>query len=33
MTPTSLIPELAAYAGLPFGKLLAWLVEDASVDR
>jgi len=33
MTPTSLIPELAAYAGLPFGKLLAWLVNDASVDR
>jgi D-alanine-D-alanine ligase len=33
MTPTSLIPELAAHAGLPFGKLLAWLVEDASVDR
>jgi D-alanine-D-alanine ligase len=33
MTPTSLIPELAAYAGLPFGKLLAWLVEDASTDR
>jgi D-alanine-D-alanine ligase len=33
MTPTSLIPELAAHAGLPFGKLLAWLVDDASVDR
>lgn len=33
MTPTSLIPELAAHAGLPFGKLLAWLVNDASVDR
>ena len=33
MTPTSLIPELAAHAGLPFGKLLAWLVNDASTDR
>jgi len=33
MTPTSLIPELAAHAGIPFGKLLAWLIEDASVDR
>lgn len=33
MTPTSLIPELAAHAGIPFGKLLAWLVEDASLDR
>lgn len=33
MTPTSLIPELAAYAGLPFGKLLAWLIGDASIDR
>jgi D-alanine-D-alanine ligase len=33
MTPTSLIPELAAHAGMPFGKLLAWLVEDASLDR
>jgi D-alanine-D-alanine ligase len=33
MTPTSLIPELAAHAGVPFGKLLAWLVEDAGLDR
>ena len=33
MTPTSLIPELAAHAGLPFGKLLAWLIDDAGVDR
>jgi D-alanine-D-alanine ligase len=33
MTPTSLIPELAAHAGLPFGKLLAWLVEDAGLNR
>jgi D-alanine-D-alanine ligase len=33
MTPTSLIPELGAHAGLPFVKLLTWLVNDASVDR
>jgi len=33
MTPTSLVPELAAHAGLDFGKLLRWLVEDASIDR
>jgi D-alanine-D-alanine ligase len=33
MTPTSLIPELAAHAGVPFGKLLAWLVEDAGLNR
>ena len=33
MTPTSLIPELAAHAGMTFGQLLAWLVEDASLDR
>lgn len=33
MTPTSLVPELGAHAGLDFQKLLRWLVEDASVDR
>ena len=33
MTPTSLIPELAAHQGMSFGKLVRWLVEDASVDR
>jgi D-alanine-D-alanine ligase len=33
MTPTSLIPELAADAGMPYGQLVAWLVEDASLDR
>ena len=33
MTPTSLIPELAAHAGMTFGQLLEWLVEDASLDR
>ncbi len=33
MTPTSLIPELGAHTGLTFGQLVAWLVEDASLDR
>ena len=33
MTPTSLIPELAAHAGMTYGQLVAWLVADATVDR
>lgn len=33
MTETSLVPELAAYAGMGFGELVRWLVEDASLDR
>lgn len=33
MTETSLVPELAAHAGLTFGELCKWLVEDASLDR
>ncbi|MDT0682817.1 D-alanine--D-alanine ligase [Roseicyclus sp. F158] len=33
MTPTSLTPEQAAHAGIPFGALCRWLVEDASCDR
>ena len=33
MTPTSLVPELAAHQGMSFGKLVAMLVEDATVDR
>ncbi len=33
MTPTSLVPEQAAYAGLSYGKLCRWIVEDASCDR
>ncbi len=33
MTETSLVPELAAHAGLPFGELVRWMVEDASCDR
>src|SRR5271156_2378672 len=33
MTETSLVPEMAAYAGLSFGDLVGWMVEDASCDR
>jgi len=33
MTATSLSPEQAAVTGMPFGKLCAWMVEDASCDR
>jgi D-alanine-D-alanine ligase len=33
MTPTSLVPEQAAYAGYTYPKLCRWIVEDASCDR
>jgi len=33
MTPTSLVPEIAAHAGHSFGELLSWMVEDASCSR
>jgi D-alanine-D-alanine ligase len=33
MTETSLVPDMAAHAGLSFGDLVAWMVEDASCDR
>jgi len=33
MTETSLVPELAAYAGMPFEELVRWMVEDASLNR
>ena len=33
MTPTSLVPEQAAARGMSFGKLCAWMVEDASCNR
>lgn len=33
MTPTSLVPELAALAGYSYGELVSWMVEDASCDR
>lgn len=33
MTPTSLVPEMAAYAGYSFGEFVRWMVEDASCAR
>lgn len=33
MTPTSLVPEIAAEAGHSFAELLVWMVEDASCSR
>lgn len=33
MTETSLVPELAADAGMTFDELVQWMVEDASLGR
>jgi len=33
MTETSLVPELAAYAGISFEELVSWMIEDASLNR
>jgi D-alanine-D-alanine ligase len=33
MTQTSLVPELAAHAGITFDELVQWMIEDASLDR
>lgn len=33
MTETSLVPELAAHAGIGFEELVGWMVEDASLGR
>ena len=33
MTETSLVPEMAAHAGIPFAELVQWMVEDASLNR
>lgn len=33
MTRTSLLPEMAAYAGLSFPDLVDWMVKDASLQR
>jgi D-alanine-D-alanine ligase len=33
MTPTSLVPEQAAYVGMSYRGLCRWIVEDASCDR
>jgi D-alanine-D-alanine ligase len=32
MTPTSLVPEIAAHAGLSFSELVSWMVENAACD-
>ena len=33
MTQTSLVPELAAHAGMTFDELVRWMIEDASLNR
>jgi D-alanine-D-alanine ligase len=33
MTETSLVPEMAMYAGISFEELVRWMVEDASLNR
>jgi D-alanine-D-alanine ligase len=33
MTPTSLVPDMAAHAGISFQALVRWMVEDASCGR
>ncbi len=33
MTPTSLVPEMAAHEGMDFPTLVSWMVEDASCGR
>ncbi|SNY94367.1 D-alanine-D-alanine ligase [Cohaesibacter sp. ES.047] len=33
MTPTSLVPDMAARMGMSFEDLVTWMVEDASCDR
>jgi len=33
MTEVSLVPELAAHAGIGFDELVRWIIEDASLDR
>ena len=33
MTETSLVPEMAAHAGISFVELVRWMIEDASLNR
>jgi D-alanine-D-alanine ligase len=33
MTETSLVPEIAAYAGFSFPQLVDWMIKDASINR
>ena len=32
MTPTSLVPEQAAYVGMSFEDLVTWMIENAECD-
>ena len=33
MTKLSLVPEIAAFKGISFSKLLEWILKDASIKR
>ena len=33
MTKLSLVPEIAAYKGISFIKLIEWILKDASINR
>ena len=33
MTNLSLVPEMAAYTGMSFTKLVEWIINDASINR
>ena len=33
MTSLSLVPEIAAYSGMSFTKLVEWIINDASINR
>ncbi len=33
MTNLSLVPEIAAYSGMSFSKLIEWIIKDASIHR
>jgi D-alanine-D-alanine ligase len=33
MTETSLVPEMAAHAGITFDELVRWMIEEASLNR
>jgi D-alanine-D-alanine ligase len=32
MTPTSLVPDIARHAGISFGQLVRWMVDNAALD-
>jgi D-alanine-D-alanine ligase len=33
MTESSLVPELAAHAGIPFGELVTWMLDRATLNQ